>query len=393
MTTAVTRLTSGPAFHWFGYYDKLEFDPSNRYVLGMRVEFEGRAPGPDDVITVGMVDTAGGNRWIALGESRAWCWQQGCMLQWVPGTDSTVLWNDRDGDRFVCRVADARTGERRTIDAPVYAVSPDGRWGVTPDFARLNDMRPGYGYAGIPDRWAGSLAPKEAGMWRVDLRSGDSSLILSFADVASIPWPGGDLSDAKHYFNHLLVSPDGSRVEFLHRWFKPGAAKWQTRMFTCKPDGSDLRVVADSGHASHFIWRDPDHILVCCSDTGAPRMCLIDVLTREMEVLDSTMLPSHDGHFSYLPAHGNEWIVTDGGGGNMSGESRMRPLVLYHLPSKRVVPIGSFHLPERYAGAHRVDLHPRTSRDGRTLVIDSAHEEGRQLYAIDLDGIVQNRER
>src|ERR1051325_10187845 len=70
-------LTRGPKFHWFGYYDKLEFDPTGRYVLGMEVDFENRSPRPDDVIAVGMIDLRDGDRWIPLGESRAWCWQQG----------------------------------------------------------------------------------------------------------------------------------------------------------------------------------------------------------------------------------------------------------------------------------------------------------------------------
>ena len=35
-----TRLKS----HWFGYCDKLEFDPTDRYVLGMEVDFEHRVP-------------------------------------------------------------------------------------------------------------------------------------------------------------------------------------------------------------------------------------------------------------------------------------------------------------------------------------------------------------
>src|SRR5687767_9260445 len=73
-------ITQGPKFHWFGYYDKLEFDPTSRYVLGMEVGFEHRSPTPDDVIGVGMADTQEGDRWLPLGESRAWGWQQGCML-------------------------------------------------------------------------------------------------------------------------------------------------------------------------------------------------------------------------------------------------------------------------------------------------------------------------
>jgi hypothetical protein len=43
----IRQVTHGPRFHWFGYYDKLEFDPTGRYLLGMEVDFENRTPRPD----------------------------------------------------------------------------------------------------------------------------------------------------------------------------------------------------------------------------------------------------------------------------------------------------------------------------------------------------------
>src|SRR5690349_17033719 len=88
------QITRAPGYHWFGYYDKLEFDPSSRYVLGMRVGFEHRSPKPEDAIELGMVDLESGDRWIPLGETRAWNWQQGTMLQWLPGSKTEVIWND-----------------------------------------------------------------------------------------------------------------------------------------------------------------------------------------------------------------------------------------------------------------------------------------------------------
>ena len=63
----IRAITKGPGFHWFAYYDKLQFDPSNRFVLGMKVGFEHRSPRPDDVIEVGMVDLKENDRWIPLG--------------------------------------------------------------------------------------------------------------------------------------------------------------------------------------------------------------------------------------------------------------------------------------------------------------------------------------
>ena len=51
----VRAITSGPEAHWFAYYDKLQFDVANRYVLGNQVTFEDRTP-CRDVIQPGMVD-------------------------------------------------------------------------------------------------------------------------------------------------------------------------------------------------------------------------------------------------------------------------------------------------------------------------------------------------
>jgi hypothetical protein len=139
-------ITRGPAFHWFGYYDKLQFDPTGRHALGMAVAFEHRNPGPDDEIRVGWVDLLDGGRWTDLGTSRSWCWQQGCHLQWRPCSDREILWNDRRGDRFVGIVLDVKTGRTRTLPRPVDNLSPDGRWALSVDFGRVLAFRAGYGY-------------------------------------------------------------------------------------------------------------------------------------------------------------------------------------------------------------------------------------------------------
>jgi hypothetical protein len=77
----------------------------------MRVGFEHRSPQAGDVVELGVVDTGDGDRWVRIGESRAWNWQQGCMLQRVPGTKAEILWNDREGDRFVCCILNYSKGK------------------------------------------------------------------------------------------------------------------------------------------------------------------------------------------------------------------------------------------------------------------------------------------
>ena len=377
-------ITRGPKHHWFGYYDKLQFDPSVRYVLGMEVDFEHRSPGPEDAIVVGMVDLADGDRWIPLGRTRAWCWQQGCMLQWRPGSKTEVMWNDREGDRFVSHILDVQTGAKRTLPHPFYTVSPDGRTAVAPDFRRINDMRPGYGYAGPADPYADELAPEEAGIWRLDLESGARELVVSLAEVAAIPNPHHDLSGAKHYFNHLLFNTDGTRFEFLHRWRPPGKERRYTRMLTAAPDGSDIRVVDDYGHTSHFIWRDPAHILAWAyhpSHEGA--FYLYEDGSRETTVVGKGVM-TRDGHCTYLP--GNEWILNDA----YPDAERYQELYLYHVPTGEKVSLGRFYVPEAYTGEWRCDLHPRSSPDGGLVCVDAPRAgSGRQMYLIDISEIIE----
>lgn len=387
----MTTITRGPKHHWFGYYDKLQFDPTNRLVLSNQVDFEGRTPNADDVIQVGLVDTADGNRWRELGESRAWGWQQGCMLQWRPGSDSDVLWNDQEGDRHVCRLLDIKTGKRRTIGSPVYTVSPDGRFALSADFARIQVMRPGYGYVGLPDPHGDELAPKNSGVFRVDLESGKKRLVLSLEEVAKIPHRGHLLENRWHYFNHLLISPDTRRFIVLHRWRgrHPDTGKphggFATRMVTANLDGTDLYVLDPSGHTSHFIWRDPRHVCMWTQPVGKKAaFYLFRDKTDHIEIVGDGIM-TRNGHNTYLPIAGHEWILND----TYPDRDRNQHPYLYHVPSGKRYPLASCHSPKEYTGEWRCDTHPRSSNDGRTVCIDSPHTgEGRQLHLIDVSQIV-----
>jgi hypothetical protein len=381
----VRAITKPPGFHWFGYYDKLQFDPSSRYALGMRVGFEHRSPRPDDVIRIGMVDTEDGDRWLDLGESRAWNWQQGCMLQWVPGSSEEAAWNDVEDGHFVARVKNVKTGRTRTLPAPFYALSPDGKEGVAPDFRRLNDCRPGYGYAGIPDPNRDKLVPEDAGIWRIDMRSGKSNLIISFAAAQRIPYPGGYSEGAKHWFNHLLYNTDGSRFIFLHRWrgAKEGKAGFSTRMFTASREGKDLYILDPHGQTSHFIWRDPQHVLAWAwHPSHKMKFYLYKDKTEEVQPVGPDVM-TVNGHCTYLP--GGRYILND----TYPDKERNQNVYLYEIATGRRIPLGSFHSPREYTGEWRCDTHPRYSPDGRKVVIDSPHGgNGRQMYLIDLGALL-----
>src|SRR4051794_2048680 len=167
----VRAITKGPRFHWFGYYDKLQFDPTSRFALGTSNDFQHRLVTAADSLKLGMVDLQDGDKWIDLGETRAWSWHQTCMLQWLPGSKEEVIWNDRQGSNFVSHIYNVRTRQKRTLPRAIYCVSPDAQWALCNDFARSASMRPETGYMGGADPYGAELAPSKSGIWRMDLKT------------------------------------------------------------------------------------------------------------------------------------------------------------------------------------------------------------------------------
>ena len=383
----IRQITRGPKHHWFGYYDKLQFDPSSRFVLGMQVDFEHRSPKADDQIEIGMVDLQKNDSWVKLGKSSAWCWQQGCMLQWIPGSLNEIIWNDRKDGQFISRIMNVVTRKMRTLPHPVYSLSPDGKYAVAPDFRRINDVRPGYGYAGLTDPYADDPAPQNSGIVRIDLRSGKTDLVLSLADIARTGSIPNQKLGIKHYFNHLLFSPNGKRFIALHRWRYPDGSRL-TRAITANSDGSDVRIVCPNGYTSHFIWRDSKSILAQSrhwdGNDGWGNFLFEDVDgggdVREIGrgVLD----PS--GHISYLP--GGQWILNDT---YPKTPARIQTPHLYEVASGDRIDLAELHLPAVYTGEWRVETHPRFSPNGMMVCVDApVSGQGRQLHLIDISETV-----
>ena len=115
----VQRITDGPKHHFFGYFDKFPWNQKGNYLLAQEVDFTARQPIPGEKSVLGMIDLNNDNKFIPVAETDAWCWQQGCMFQWLNDSQSKVIYNDREGDHFVSRVLDIETGKRETLCRPI----------------------------------------------------------------------------------------------------------------------------------------------------------------------------------------------------------------------------------------------------------------------------------
>lgn len=382
----VDAVTAGPKHHFFGYYDKTPWDETGRYLLALETDFVDRMPKAHDTAVIGLVDLANDNAFRPIAETRAWNLQQGCMLQWLPhAPGQSIIFNDQEGDRFVSVILDVSSGERRVLPRPIYSVAHSGTLAVGLNFSRLHRWRPVTGYTGVHDPLAEAPCPANDGIYSMDLDTGENRLIISLAQVAA-EGTQPSMKAVEHWFEHLVFNTDDSRFLFLHRWRPAGEETSLSRLFTAEPDGTDIYCVADHDVVSHFDWKDPNHILAWARqhETG-DRYFMFTDRTAEVAVVGDGVL-TQDGHCTFSPD--NEWVLTD----TQLDEDRMRNVVLYHLATGRRFDIGNFFSPTHLVGDIRCDLHPRWNRDGTQICIDSAHEKERQVYVLDVSGIVNHRQ-
>lgn len=390
------RLTGGTEegrYHQHSYYDIHIFDDESRRIAAYGLGFMNRDVTPEDAVRVGYVDTKEGDAFVPLGESRAFSLQQGPMAQWIPSSRA-MIWNDREGGAHVARIHDRESGETRTLPCPVYAVSPDGRTGLSLDMARLDGLRPGYGYPGAEGGRLDERCPAADGVWRVDLGTGERRLVLPLAAARDFvlprlgAWRGLHYVNRYHYwFNHAKFSPDGRRFTVKFRW-KVRGKRWLDRMsvsLTADLDGGAPRFVAKG--ASHVLWEDPETLFFYGAgplawSRGRPRST--PGWVRRMRDVPGRSTPAGEigrrfirfnAHLRKLPGEAGLFVY------DTPYRSRIE-LALYDEAADESRPLETFPGHDPAGGPYRCDLHPVPSPDGRHVVVTSLADGGRQLYLL-----------
>lgn len=400
-----SAITKGPHEHLIANYFAINcWSPDNRYVLVLETDLNGRLPDAGERCTIGVVDLKNGNAFIPFATTACWNFQEAAMAHWLPNEPDCVLFNDYRDGRFVTVVMNWKTKEvKRVLPHPVSAVSKDGTWAVSINYARLSLTRPDYGYAGPgQDARADVEWPEDDGLWIMDLKTGEAKLVLSVAQGRALMPPTksvkGRPGHPLAYYCHTVISKDDRKIFFLARsidWFDAKvhkASPWQTTSFTVDRDGGNLRRCFKDGWAgSHFNWApDGSHkMLVTAIWDGDRRETAgwkyewspveFTVGEEEKVRLIGGGAIDKDWHCFYSPD-----------GKFMSGETYWdrnfnRPWIIVRLEDDMVKPLGAFFVPESYRQTYwRCDLHARWRDDGGQIAFNSVHEGSRQVYVIDV---------
>ena len=402
LSVPLLRLTPPQGHFFFGYYD-IPAASSNGLHLCHQVAFRDRFPTPADAATLGTIRLPAGpddapGAFTPFGETLAWNFQQGSMLQWWPLAANTCLYNVFADGRYGACLHDVAGGGRLALPLPVANVSQDGTKALCINLSRVYDFRPGYGYEELPDPFADVAAPAQDGVFVMDLPSGDYRQVLSYPYLAEFLATTGELTEPrKLVVNHITWNPSGSRFMFLLRTFvtKPNEA-WLTFLLTAAPDGSDVRLHPVYGMASHYHWCNDDELLVWAYPTAERKgaLVLLDDRNGAMPAVDREFFRA-DGHCSYSPD--GRWILYDSYPDGATPDW-LRWLSVYSLDRREGYTLGYFRSeptvrqtpagPDRSMVDLRCDLHPRWLPGGQTISFDSIHEGYRAVYWADLSGLI-----
>jgi len=405
--------------YFFGYYDKSQLNYSSTKLLAMRVDFLNRMPDRNDRAVIGYFNLKEERqRFVEVAVTRTFNWQQGCMLQWLgPDYESKIIYNDLEEDRFVSVILDLNSGESKTQPMPVYTVAPDGKSALCIDHERHYFCRRSYSYDGLVNKKKDKNIVPGDGIWRLDLESGETKRVVALEDLMTNKTLS-NMEGGVHYLEHLMLSPSGNRLCFLHRWQMRGGGIFD-RLYTVDPNGKNLYLLNDSGRVGHFCWRNDNEILLYGAIANpinslrryknlvrylfkpflpvyhmfvADNSFLSKALTGDSYILltDKSRdkrrvapeLSLEDGHPSFLPGN-REIFISDTYPDLDSGS--IAKLLQYNLNTGEYRILAELNSIADYDNtALRCDLHPKCSFDGKYISIDTMDRGVRGTYVYEV---------
>lgn len=361
-----------------GYYDHAT--ARGKKVLSHLSAFPTHKSAPHGATAdIGVCDLSTG-KVTTLANTKAFNWQQGSRAMWI--NDEEIIYNDYNADTndYNATVVSTASGKAvKHFDHPVQDTYKDIYF-LSVNCKRISSLHKEYGYSAHQTMDAAAIDQLDNdGIWKTDIRTGTSNLIVTLQDITSIE-PLDNFKNSRHMANHVMISPDGERFIFIHRYFEGKRRHDRLLLYS----ENRLSVLAAEDMVSHFHWLDATHFIGYLRHGNKNGYFTCDVTTgdfSEVEALNALHLG--DGHPS---VHG-DWVVTD----SYPDKSRLQHLVLLNMKTQAVHPLLLVKSPLKYMNANRCDLHPRFSDDGKAITFDCTYT-GKRQQAVLYIGNLNDRE-
>lgn len=310
-----------------------------------------------------------------IDTSSAFNWQMGARAIWID--DDTISYNDFDGKKYVCKWFSLSKNEIfKTFDYPLQDYK-GGEFFLGINYQRLRSYAKEYAYYCLPELSDSEYIDyRHDGIWKVDVATGEVSLLLSIANVLSCEHTER-FDEGMHFVNHIMMNPTGRSFLFIHRYYV-GDTRYDRLMYY---DFKKLKVLMDERIQSHYCWLDNENVFGYGEYEGKRSFNAINVKSGVVTKHEKlTNIHPRDGH----PTVSGDWIVID----DYPDLSRMQSLIAYNYKTQEIKWLGEFYHDLIHKEYNRCDLHPRFSDDGRTVWIDTIFSGKRTLTGLNISELV-----
>lgn len=355
---------------FFGYYDKSPDNGSGLVLVHLSENDTRKKPNKYKYIELDVYSLSEGkfllNKPIV---TKAYNWQQGSRLHWL--NKDCFIYNDYIDGKYCAVVYSSSSQERLyVLDHPVQDSYKD-KYFLSINYEVLSDMRPDYGYFSHT-----RSKNEEKGIIRYDFKDDVYVKVVDLDDVLRFEF--SDDVSYKHKLNHIMISPDGDKFIFMHRYYNQAGQRFD-RLLLSNKDGQILKLLSLGSMVSHCHWIDNDTIIGYL--TGLDNKdCYWTININSGEYLPHLALnkmTSTDGHPS-VSSNGD--IVTD----TYPNKARLQSLYYLENGKDQVSLLAQFFHGFEFTKETRCDLHPRLSKNADMVFFDTVYSSKRILSYINL---------
>ncbi len=379
------QITQGPLTHFFGYIGHVGNVPwsgDGRYLLALRTPFLDHLPGAENPADVVLIDTENNHSSRVVDQCRAWNPQQGTMFYWNPDAPETqFFFNDRDQEsgKVFTVLFDLSKGEHgkrvreyRFEDTPVGngGVAQQGGYFLGINYARMARLRKVTGYAGATDWTEGIDHPTDDGVFRIDVGTGEQTLLVSFKKLAGILKATKKMESVPALFiNHTLANRENDRIFFFARGGWDGnRGKRVNQGFVMKPDGTGLKPLKQH-IGGHPEW-DLGHRMIGHVDG---KQVIYDVDRDEIvgQMGNPDIFPDPEGDVALSPD--GKWFVN----GFKNRKEAKNYYVIYRRADGAHFRTQGFNIGQWKSGDLRQDPSPRWNRSNDQILVPAVSPDGK----------------
>ena len=359
---------------FFGYYDKSPLNLDNNYII-YHLSNLSTARNPNKVknIEIYLFDILN-NKHFFISETSAFNWQIGSRLQWI--SNSRFIFNDfsTKKKRYISKIYNVKEKIfEKVFEVPIYDCFED-KFAITLNFLNLNNHEKDYAYnAHLKES---DFLESTNSISLINLLNGNTKEIIQLKQILELKYLNS-MKNAHHIFNHIMISPDGSKFLFIHRWFKRGVRF--DRLLLSDINGKNVKIIADEKMVSHYCWINEKQLIGYLRFKGKNGFYVFDLEKNYFEetYFNHLNINNGDGH----PSFKNDKIIFD----IYPDKSRMSKIFMFKKNENDLIILGEFFNPLKYKGINRCDLHPRFSKDGRKIFFDCVHTGKRKLAYINCE--------